>query len=712
MTFLTRFRYWLAGLAILNLALLVPGLAGLRLDNSFEIWFPQDDPALVTYQAHLEEFGGDEVVVLAIAVSEGEALGDDTRYALEQLHRALVGLDGVASVQSYASIPAFDAEDDFLAAETDRLSAYFVDGSDSTFKLIVTMSARADIESLRHSVLLAIDAEARAAFPNAIGVWLAGTGVILDALNTETIAESALFLPLSYGAIIMLLAWLTRSWRWTGLAVLVVSGANFAMFGLMGWMDRPITMITMALPPIALVVTVCSVLHLQRSPDGPGHALKPVIYSCLTTAGGFLSLAFADMAITRDYGFFAAVVILVSLFLTLSGLPFVRDLAPGGREAAPAAGLAKRFSRYPRWVAQHRIWIVVAVLAFTAIAVPQLSHLRVDTYSLGFLPDDHRAPVANREIEARFGAYMPLEFAIAFEQPQDLDSQALLEHIHELQSRVQRQLESVGDSFSYVEALSVNALIGRYAPDADAAGIEPSRWVDDSGRRFRVTWAVPMSSARELELFANDVVEIGRAVLGEDATLVATGYLPLYSRLIEQVVADQVKGLSLALIVVFALIACWFRDARMVIMALAVNLPPIVFLLVSMALLGVPLDIATITVAPAMLGLIVDDSMHLLYRYRQQRERGLSTEDALAVNMETVGRTLIATSTVLVIGFGVLGFSSVSSIAVNGLLMAWTVVLALAADLWLLPAVAAFLGGVDSPVVDPKSARKALSGRG
>jgi len=331
MIFLGRFRWWLAGFAALVLAGMLPGLANLRLDNSFEIWFPHDDPALLAYQAHRNDFGNDEVVVLAVGVPAGEALSDANQQALRRLHDSIAGLDGVAAVQSYASLPAFDADDEFLAAETDRLAAHFVDATDSTFKLIVTMSTRADLENVRHSVLQTIDAAAHAAFPDASGVWMAGTGVVLDALNTETIAESGLFLPLSYGAIIALLGWLTRSWRWTGLAVVVVSGANLAMFGLMGWTDRPITMITMALPPIALVVTVCSILHLQRAPHGLNEAMKPVIYSCLTTAGGFFSLACADMAITRDYGFFAAAVILFSLLFTLIGLPFVHDRAGHGR---------------------------------------------------------------------------------------------------------------------------------------------------------------------------------------------------------------------------------------------------------------------------------------------------------------------------------------------------------------------------------------------
>ena len=76
------------GLLILSIALvaaLAPGLANLRLDNSFEIWFPETDPALVTYQQYIDEFGSDEVVVLVVAPADEQALSDASLQALEGL---------------------------------------------------------------------------------------------------------------------------------------------------------------------------------------------------------------------------------------------------------------------------------------------------------------------------------------------------------------------------------------------------------------------------------------------------------------------------------------------------------------------------------------------------------------------------------------------------------------------------------------------------
>jgi predicted RND superfamily exporter protein len=673
-------------ICILLVAALAPGLTKLRLDNSFEIWFPETDPALITYQHYMEEYGSDEVVVLAIAlgpgVGPGEVLASSAHADLEVLHKSLTTIDGVATVSSMASIPRFDDSDEFLDAESERFTDLFVDRENSVFKLLITMQQRSDLEQIRSSVLEEIDVMSRRTFPDNDGIWMAGTGVILNALNTETISQSALFLPLSYGLILIGLAAITRSARWTGLAMGVLAGANVGMFGLMGWLGAPVTMITMALPPIALVVTVCSVLHLQRRTTALAVAMKPVVLSGLTTAGGFFSLAMADMAITRDYGLFAGWVVLLSLLFTLTGAGFIKEtgfIKRTGTSLRPSllARIVNRATRY-------RQGVLIGYLGLIGVALMLSSQLTVDTYSLGFLPDDHRVQADNRHIETKLGPYMPLEFILNLSEP---PTRSDLLELHQLQTSVQQQIASSGASFSYADVLYADDLVQQYAPDQEVAPIEPGAWIDAAGTGLRVTWSVPMSTARELKDLRDRILNVAEPLLPAGASLSSTGYLPLYSRLIDQVVSDQLQSLGLAVLVVFALLACWLRNLRLLVVALVINVGPIVLLLGTMSALNISLDIATITVAPAMLGLIVDDSMHLLYHYQRSRKQGSDVMVALTGNAAGVGVTLVLTSTVLVLGFGILGLSTVSSIAINGLLMAWTVVLALLADLLVLPGV-------------------------
>ncbi|MEJ2089317.1 MAG: hypothetical protein P8Y69_12775, partial [Gammaproteobacteria bacterium] len=622
-------RQGLLIISIILVVVLAPGLAKLRLDNSFEIWFPETDPALVTYHSYVKQFGNDEVVVLAVAPATTDgAMSDSARQALETLHFELIAIDGVATVNSLASIPRFDEDDEFLLGETERFADLFIE--DGTFKLLVTMEHRPDLEQIRSSVLQSIDAASRRAFPDNQGVWMAGTGVILDALNTETMAQSAIFLPLSYGLILIGLACVTRSLAWTGLAMVVLTAANVSMFGLMGWLGRPITMITMALPPMALVVTVCSILHLQRRTTSMTDATKPIVYAGLTTAGGLFSLVAADMSITRDYGLFAGFIVLVSLLFTLIGASFVRQ-TPTARQSALLGTAINR-------AVIRRRPVLVGYACLVGLSLLLITHLHVDTYSLGFLPADHRAQTDSRNIESTFGPYVPLEFILNLDhspQPEDMAE------IHELQTSVQRRVAPRGSSFSYVDAVYASNLVRQYASRHDGLSIDPNRWIDDQGTGIRINWTVPMSSARELAELRDQILAAADPMLPAGASLTSTGYLPLYSRLIEQVIEDQVQSLALALLVILALIAVWLRDLRLLAIAMVINLGPIVMLVGTMAALNIPLDIATITVAPAMLGLIVDDSMHLLYHYQRARTAGRSTIDALRTRVAELGTTLV-----------------------------------------------------------------------
>ena len=86
----------------------------------------------------------------------------------------------------------------------------------------------------------------------------------------------------------------------------------------------------------------------------------------------------------------------------------------------------------------------------------------------------------------------------------------------------------------------------------------------------------------------------------------------MYGRLVEHIIRDQLVSLGIAVAVVFALIAVLFRSASRVVAALAANVPVIALLGAVMVWLRIPLDVATVTVAPALLGLVVDDTVHVL----------------------------------------------------------------------------------------------------
>ena len=215
--------------------------------------------------------------------------------------------------------------------------------------------------------------------------------------------------------------------------------------------------------------------------------------------------------------------------------------------------------------------------------------------------------------------------------------------------------------------------------------------VAEDGRTLRLAATTRMTSAAGfMGVAERALVEIGKA-MGHIARVDLSGYLPLYSQMIAHILDDQISSFALAFAVVFLLVAWVLRSWRLTLAAVAPNLLPVTMVLGVMGYAGLRLDVATVTIAAAILGIVVDDTVHILYRLR----RALSATDSLEGAMSAVAResgvAVVTTSFIFCAGFGVIALASVRSVALVGLLTTVGVASALITDLLLLPAIVSFL---------------------
>ena len=179
-------------------------------------------------------------------------------------------------------------------------------------------------------------------------------------------------------------------------------------------------------------------------------------------------------------------------------------------------------------------------------------------------------------------------------------------------------------------------------------------------------------------------------------TVTASGYLPLYVRMMDYIVRSQLTSFGLAFLIIFTLVGLLFGSLRMAVLSIPANLLPVLMTLGLMGLLGIRLDVATVTIAAIVLGLVVDDTVQFLYRYRHERQRRDSEVEAVSQAVRIVGRPMAITTIVLGLGFCVLGLASVKSVAWFGLLLAFALVSALLSDLLVIPAFLVMLGEEES----------------
>jgi uncharacterized protein len=668
----------------LSLVLLVPWIlplliaaGGLRPDNSLELWFVRDDPALLAYRSFLGDFGSDEAVVIAYPTPAGP---DARELALQrELAGRLQGVDGVGRVLSAA---------DLAGATTDALHRAGLAGPDGrTLAVVAWMDVRPDADRIRGEVLDGIRREAEAVLgADARNVRVAGVGVVYEALNRQTLRDTGLFMTLALLLMVVLL-WATLR-RWTSVVIAMAPAllAAGAALGLLSVAGRPLTMVTAALPTLVLVIALADAIHfihhvdatwLKQGRAGAGgwrqHVAAsaatiavPCLYTSITTAAAFLALASSRIVVTRDFGLFAAAGMLLAWTVTTWACTAALALRgpPAGPLAAEQHGLAAGLERLVRNAAKARRRVIAGWAAAALVLSAGVLRLHVDTLTIGMLPADHEVRVDSDWIEANLGYYTPLEFTLR----------------HGDGAHASRDTAAV---LRWREAIGVHPAVGRTFGWPEAAGM--GAYTSRDGTRDRVTAFVPMMSARGF-----DTVGAALAAQAGDggAGLAAQGggYLPLYVRIIDYVVQGTVVGLALAFGLVFIVLGLWLRSWRLLAAAVPANLFPVLLVFGMMGWAGTPLDIATATVGAIVLGIAVDNTVHFLFRFRHERAAGRDPLAAVAATARETGRAMTFTTLVLAVGFGVMMASGSASVAAFGMVMMLAVLGALVADLALLPA--------------------------
>jgi predicted RND superfamily exporter protein len=665
--------------------------AGLKPDNSLAVWFVEDDPALVSYRAFVREFANDEVVAIAYRAPDNALAPEEARLQREAADR-LRRIDGVEQVLA----PAIVAEGLGRGPQTWAYlqSAGLVSQDGRTATLLVQMAARDDIDEVRGDILDRIRAEAAATLGAANRQpHFAGIGVLYDALNRQTIKDSGFYLGIAFVVMGVLLWFALRRWRAVAIAIVppvIVSVMTTGLFVVTG---RPFTQVTAILPMLVLVIGLSDAIHLVSHyysarreagelDDGARRELvarsaawvaRPNLFTALTTAAGFLALASSRMPAIRDLGLAAAAAMLIGWVLTL--LVGTAALAmwdvPPPPERTRAGFVDRILGTLSVWVPRRRWAVLGAMGIVTAVLLVGATRVRVDTYTIDLLPPDHVARQDSRWIEQNAGNYTPLEFIV--HAPGGVLNVGVIQAIGRWQRRAET-LPAVGRTFGVTDF--------RAKPGGP--------YLSADGREARVTAFVPMTSTSGFAGTVRALEKEGNQELAGLATVRASGYLPLYLRIVDYVVSGTVWGLAISTVIVFAMVGLLLRSLPLTVAAIPTNLFPVALVFGIMGWSGIPLDIATATIGAIVLGIAVDDTIHFLFRYRSEREAGLSREEAVGRTYRETGRAVVFASLVLSIGFAVLATSSSQSIAYFGIVASLSIVGAMLADLFLLPVLLLF----------------------
>ena len=667
-----------------------------RVSNTLEAWYPEDDPELVSYREFQRNYGSDEIIVVAVTATG--PLEFDSEEGIErvaELTDRLLDIEGIATVTSLVTVP------ESLSAARGRL----LSADRRTTAFIVQTILGESFEARRHALLREIRSEIAT---DDLQVHLGGYGVVFDALNEASTTGAVTLILVAHLVMVGVLSFLLRQWLQVLATLAAVSIATLWTMGLYFGTGNQLNMVTMVLTTLVLVIGTADCMHIIRSiaaqaddlpqservTRGLSDILPPCFLTTVTTAAGFLGLTASGLPVVRQLGWFGAAgmiaafassVIIVTAILGKAGPQKDKPVSLLDGLARSAFELACRRPRE----------ICTAALALGLVAGWGMVQLNSDTDSIGYLKPRHQVRVDSDFIEASIGPYVPVEFLVS--SSAGVINDDVLDAVWRWQKDVEETVE-VGWTWSLLDALNVST---NGLPSAIGIAVLEARL--DRMRRFsqstvdsmmqgdhemRVSFGAPIMSAKSVQALIDRI--IGLADLPDGVQIAPAGYSPLYTRIVDEIVDSQVRGFAAAIVLIVVILGVAMRSWRRVLLALPANTIPVVLTLGLMGMTGIPLDVASATIASVILGLVVDDSVHLL-----RPAAGAGVHQSIRVATTRHGGTLLMTTLVLAAGFLVLGLADIRSIAWFGVLASFAVVVAIATDLLLLPALASLFSGRD-----------------
>ncbi|NKB97124.1 MAG: MMPL family transporter [Pseudomonadales bacterium] len=247
-------------------------------------------------------------------------------------------------------------------------------------------------------------------------------------------------------------------------------------------------------------------------------------------------------------------------------------------------------------------------------------------------------------------------------------------------------------------SLEIVGILSALPPGLQSQIIDP--YADPETGQMRLSGRIVESGPSfDREAFRQEIIALGgELTLSQDVAV--TGMMVLFNTMLSQLLSSQLNTLVYILLIVFVMFLVLLRSWRYALVGMVPNTLASAMVIGAMGYAGIPLDMMTTTIAAICIGIGVDDTIHYLHRFREEYDRHGDPRVAVSFSHESIGRALLYTSLTVVIGFSVLGFSNFVPTVMFGLWTAVAMVLALIANITVLPALLVITHG--QKPVDPK----------
>ncbi|MDC1170085.1 MMPL family transporter [Candidatus Pelagibacter sp.] len=570
-------------------------------------------------------------------------------------------------------------------------------------------------------------------------IYLGGIPMIADDMMTFIKSDIVVF---GLGVLLFIIATLWFVFRKLIWIIVPISSCFFSvviMMGLLGLLGWKVTVISSNFIALMLILTMAMNIHmstrfLQLRKSNPsksnlqiltlttGKMFWPILYTVLTTVIAFLSLIFSGIKPIIDFGWMMTFGLITSFVITFTLLPTLLSFAPTKNMSVKEDEGSKITKFLGKISLNFQTPIFIVTIIVIGLSVFGISKLEVENSFINYFSKNTEIYKGMKLIDEELGGTTPLEVILKFpeakkekteedddfedwgdESEQDDQKYWFTKDKIDTIASVHNYLDSLPQigkvlSFSSIidvatqlnndkplGTLEMGVLYSKIPESIKTDIIDPYISIEDNEARISLRIIDSQENLRRNDLINKINFDLENELGIEKEQYKLAGVLILFNNLLQSLFKSQILTLGLVMIGIFAMFMILFRNIKLSLIGVVPNFIAAFFILGIIGLLGIPLDMMTITIAAITIGIAVDNSIHYIYRFKEEFSKINNYKETLTTCHSTVGAAILNTSITIVFGFSILVLSKFIPTIYFGVFTGLAMLLAMISVLTLLP---------------------------
>jgi hypothetical protein len=572
-------------------------------------------------------------------------------------------------------------------------------------------------------------------------IYLGGIPMIADDMMTFIKSDIVVF---GLGVLLFIVVTLWFVFRKLIWIIVPISSCLFSvviMMGLLGILGWKVTVISSNFIALMLILTMAMNIHmstrfLQLRKDHPtknnfeiislttNKMFWPILYTVLTTVFAFLSLIFSGIKPIIDFGWMMTFGLVTSFIITFTLLPTLLNFAPT-KNISLNKEQDSKITSFLGLISINNKNIIFGLTGVVIIlSVIGISKLEVENSFINYFNKNTEIYKGMKLIDEELGGTTPLEVILKFP---NIESEKKITEDDEFEdwgdeeeaddekywftkdkidkiSSVHNYLDNlpqVGKVLSFssiidvatqlnnnkpLGTLEMGVLYSKIPESIKTEIIDPYLSIENNEARISLRIIDSQENLRRNDLINKISFDLKNKIGLNENEFKLAGVLILFNNLLQSLFKSQILTLGLVMIGIFSMFIVLFRNIKLSLIGVVPNFIAAFFILGIIGLLGIPLDMMTITIAAITIGIAVDNSIHYIYRFKEEFSSIKDYNETLKKCHSTVGIAILNTSITIVFGFSILVLSKFIPTIYFGMFTGLAMLLAMISVLTLLPA--------------------------